>query len=114
MDNTHAFGGMSGWADRQAPEIKVTGRRFADMASDLRLSTNFWVALSASLKNDPARRSYWSAYLRLSGKPPAWRRDPEERDETLLDLGEASIYMRYEATDTPWTTFERAWLCRLT
>lgn len=88
-------GGMSGWDGRQAPEIKVAGRRFAGTAHDLGLTANYWIRLARRVKNDPADLSYWRGRLKLRGKPPEWKRDPEVRDENLYDLNEGTIYMRY-------------------
>jgi hypothetical protein len=87
-------GGLSGWDGRQAPEIKVAGRRFATVAEKLGLTTNYWVALSPHVKNDPDKRGYWRARLHLAGPPPEWGDGMQERDETLLDLNEATVFIR--------------------
>lgn len=86
--------GLSGWDGKQAPEVKVAGRRFASAARELRLKTNYWITLVPHILNDPTSYSWWKKRLNIGGTLPAWKSSPRERDETLLDLGEASVYIR--------------------
>jgi hypothetical protein len=87
-------GGLSGWDGKQAPEVKVAGRRFADTAKEMGLSTNFWVSFVRNVTSNPARHTHWKGELSLGGTTPRWKSPPKERSETFLDLGEASIYIR--------------------
>ena len=87
-------GGLSGWDEKQAPEVKVAGRRFANTAMDLGLSTNWRVSLAQKVKNDPILYSKWKQELTLGRSAPGWKSPPVESNEALLDLGEASIYLR--------------------
>lgn len=86
--------GLSGWDGKQAPEVKVAGRRFADAARDLRLSKSFWVRFIRSISSDQFEHEEWKRKLGLGGSMPAWRTPPQERSDNFLDLGEASIYIR--------------------
>ena len=86
--------GLSGWEDKQAPEIKVAGRRFAETTKEMRLKTGFWVAIVKELKAKPANHEEWKRKLNVVGTTPAWKSPPQERDESLLDLDETRIYMR--------------------
>jgi hypothetical protein len=87
-------GGLSGWDGKQAPEVRVAGRRFADTARDLGLVTNFWISLVSSITSNSTLYDQWKRKLNLGGTVPAWRSDPRERSEAFLDLNEASIYIR--------------------
>ncbi|MDH2430414.1 hypothetical protein [Sphaerisporangium sp. TRM90804] len=87
-------GGLSGWDGRQAPEVKVAGRRFAETAKRMRLDTNYWVQFTAAINNDAVVYKQWLAYMNLGGGAPAWKHAPQERSETFLDLGEANVFMR--------------------
>jgi hypothetical protein len=87
-------GGLSGWDGKQAPEVKVAGRRFANTAQELRLATNYWVSFVRGVLSSPALHTQWKQSMNLGGSVPAWKSSPKERNETFLDLGEASVYMR--------------------
>jgi hypothetical protein len=87
-------GGLSGWDGKQAPEVKVAGRRFANAVREMGLSTHIWVRFIPNVKNDPALHSYWKRELNLGGTIPRWRSSPRERSETFLDLNEVSVYIR--------------------
>ncbi len=87
-------GGLSGWDGRQAPEVRVAGRRFSDTARSLNLSTNFWIGLAHRIRNNEALHSEWKKRLNIGGTVPPWKNPPKERSETFLDLNEASIYIR--------------------
>jgi len=87
--------GLSGWDDKQAPEIKVAGRRFAETVKQMSLTTGFWVEAVKEIREDATKRAAWRGQLNVTGQsPPAWKSPPEERNEGLLDLDEARIFMR--------------------
>lgn len=87
-------GGLSGWDGAQAPEVRVAGRRFADTARELGLSTNWWLHFVRSITSNADIHDQWKKALNLGGTVPAWKSPPDEQDTTFLDLSEASIYMR--------------------
>jgi hypothetical protein len=85
---------LSGWDGKQAPEIKVAGRRFSEAVESLGLSTNCWISLAPGIRNNPSLRTEWERKLHIAGYAPDWESDPQERNESLMDLGEASVYIR--------------------
>ena len=89
-------GGLPGWKERQAPEIRVAGRRFAEVSRNLGLQTNYWVRFVRAVVADRARHRQLCDELGVSFDrgAPAWKSTPDERSETLLDLGEANVYIR--------------------
>jgi hypothetical protein len=86
--------GLSGWDGKQAPEVKIAGRRFANTARELGLTSNYWVSLIRAVRNDSALYAQWKRELNLGGTVPGWRNSPKVQDERFLDLGEANIYLR--------------------
>jgi hypothetical protein len=89
--------GLSGWGDgKQAPEIKVAGRRFAQTAERLQLKISFWVQFPRSVTSDPETYKSWCARIGVSygTRPPGWKTPPESIAETLMDLNEAEITLR--------------------
>jgi hypothetical protein len=87
-------GGLPGWDSKQAPEVRVAGRRFAETVKSLGLSIGWWITLASWVQDDPILNSKWKSKLHMSGSTPAWRNPPEERSENFLDIGEATIFMR--------------------
>jgi hypothetical protein len=91
--------GMTGWDDekRQAPEIKVAGRRFAETAAKLQLTTQHWVRFVPAVTENPELHRQWCDSLGLwfGGTVPEWKEPPVElAPESLYDLPEAQISMR--------------------
>lgn len=87
-------GGLSGWDGKQAPEVKVAGRRFAQAVESMGLSASRWILLAKSIRNDSSSYNKWSSHLNLKGDLPAWKTSPNEQKETLLDLSETQIFIR--------------------
>ena len=95
-------GGLPGWDGKQAPEIRVAGRRFADTANELKLSKSYWIRFTPAVLGKPALHNEWKRKLNLGGTVPdwknapvpGWKKPPIERSETFLDLGEATVYIR--------------------
>lgn len=83
--------GMSGWDERQAPEVKLVGRRFAEAADRLQLKTNFWVRFIRNVRVDSAQHEHWCERLGLSGTAPAWRDPPQRIGENVFDLPELDV-----------------------
>ena len=46
------MGDLPGWRDRQAPEIRVVGKRFAEVVKRLGLKTSYWVRFTSSVRAD--------------------------------------------------------------
>jgi hypothetical protein len=89
--------GLSGWGDgRQAPEIKVAGRRFAQTAERLQLKVRFWVQFARSILSDPKTHEAWCARVGVTygSRPPDWKATPDNLPETLMDLSEIEITLR--------------------
>ncbi|MBV9011133.1 MAG: hypothetical protein JO281_23055 [Pseudonocardiales bacterium] len=86
--------GLSGWDGKQAPEVKVAGRRFATAAKELGLSKSYWVSFVQNVHSNSALHAEWRQKLGVGGTTPAWKSPPGERNERFLDLEEASIYIR--------------------
>lgn len=89
--------GLSGWGDgKQAPEIKVAGRRFAQTAERLQLKVRFWVQFTRSISSDTETFKAWCARVGVAygSHPPDWKVPPESRPETLMDLNEMEITLR--------------------
>lgn len=91
--------GLSGWDDKQAPEVRVAGRRFADTAGRLGLSTNYWVAFIPSVTENSTLYADWKREMNLGGTTPGWKSSPAERNEAFLDLPEASVFIRRASED---------------
>jgi hypothetical protein len=87
-------GGLSGWDGKQAPEVKIAGRRFVEAANEMKLEKNYWVLFVAEVRNDKTLHERWTQKLNVTGTLPDWERPPIEGGDALLDLGEASIYIR--------------------
>lgn len=89
-------GGLPGWRDKEAPEVRVAGRRFAEVAKSMSLTTSYWVNFVPSIRADADRhRALCEKYgLAYKSSIPSWKSTPEERSETLLDLAEANIAIR--------------------
>lgn len=90
----HITGGLSGWDGKQAPEVKIAGRRFADVAKEMKLTKSYWIRFVPEVINDKALHDRWKRHLGLGGTVPDWESPPRETNDTLLDLGETSIYIR--------------------
>jgi hypothetical protein len=89
--------GLSGWGDgKQAPEIKVAGRRFAQTAERLQLGVRFWVQFTQSVWSNQETYKAWCSQLGLSAgsHPPGWKAPPENLPETLMDLNELEVTLR--------------------
>lgn len=89
-------GGLPGWREKEAPEVRVAGRRFAEVTRSMSLVTSYWVNFTAPIRANPAQhqvlcKKYGLAY---GSSAPAWKSAPEQRSETLLDLPEANIAIR--------------------
>lgn len=87
-------GGLPGWDSKQAPEVRVAGHRFAETVKSLGLSIGWSITLVPRIANNSSLNSTWQEKLRIGGDPPAWKRPPEERSETFLDINEATIIIR--------------------
>jgi hypothetical protein len=88
--------GLPGWRARQAPEVRVAGRRFAEVAREEGLNTSYWVLLTPSIRRNEQNYSNWRKHLGLShGGVPGWKEGTStERSERLLDINEADIFIR--------------------
>jgi hypothetical protein len=85
-------GGLSGWDDRTAPEVKVAGRRFQEAAERLQLKINSWIRFVRAIHDDEGDHERWKERLGLGGKVPDWKEPPQmRRTDTLLDLSEVSV-----------------------
>ncbi|MDQ7907647.1 hypothetical protein RB614_24295 [Phytohabitans sp. ZYX-F-186] len=89
-------GELPGWQERQAPEIRVAGRRFAEVVKLLELTTSFWVRFVPQVTEDPALHEQRCVFYGLGFRSgvPEWESTPEERTETFLDLGELDVTIR--------------------
>lgn len=89
-------GGLPGWQEKEAPEVRVAGSRFAQVAKSLSLKTSYWVSFTSEVRADDSRyRTLCTKYgVSYKATPPDWKTPPEERDENLLDLPEANIALR--------------------
>jgi hypothetical protein len=86
------LGGLTGWDNTQAPEVKVAGRRFAEAAERLQLKISFWVLLLKTIRDDEKVYEAWCKRLGLGGgPPPVWKDPPEELAESLFDLPEVRV-----------------------
>lgn len=85
-------GGLSGWDDRTAPEVKVAGRRFQEAAERLQLKINSWIRFVPTILGDQDEYERWKERLGLVGTLPAWKEPPQMRKtDTLLDLSEVNV-----------------------
>ncbi len=84
-------GGLSGWDDRTAPEVKVAGRRFQEAAERLQLKINYWIRFVQAILDDDDEHERWKEQLGLGGTVPAWKEAPQTMTDALLDLPEASV-----------------------
>jgi hypothetical protein len=86
--------GLPGWDGKQAPEVRVAGKRFAETVNNLALSVGWWIGLASWIETDTQLTAEWQRKLHMSGSSPAWRSTPEERSESFLDINEATVFMR--------------------
>jgi hypothetical protein len=89
--------GLSGWGDgKQAPELKVAGRRFAQTAERLQLKVRYWVQFTRAVWSNPETYKSWCTRAGVSygSRPPEWKAAPESRPETLMDLSEMEVTLR--------------------
>jgi hypothetical protein len=87
-------GGLPGWDGKQAPEVRVAGKRFAETVNNLGLSIGWWIGLASWIKADARLNAEWQRKLHMSGNSPAWKSPPQERSESFLDINEATIFIR--------------------
>ena len=86
---------LPGWKDRETPEMRVAGRRFAETVKADSLTIGWWIELAPQVQSDTRRTEYWTTRLKIGGTSPAWKSGGfVEREDKLLDLGESSIYLR--------------------
>jgi len=92
-------GGLPGWLDHQSPEVRVAGKRFAEVVKEQGFTNRWWLGLAPHIEQNATSRDEWKAYLGIQGETPPWKdKSSEERSESLLDLPEAQIFMRRWST----------------
>lgn len=103
-------GGMSGWDERQTPEVKQVGRRFADAADRLQATVSFWVQFVRGIRDDEQLYQAWCDRLGLSETAPEWRDPPQRIDENVFDVPEldVSILRAGPAPEDPASGFQWA------
>jgi hypothetical protein len=87
---------LPGWNGTQSPEVKIAGRRFAQLAKEQDLPVRYWVRFAPSVVADPDRHKELCPQVGVSFQSgvPAWKSNPDERGDNLLDLAEAEIVIR--------------------
>lgn len=87
---------LPGWSGTQSPEVKIAGRRFAQLAKELQLPVRYWVRFADSVVANARRHKELCPQVGVAYKSgvPAWKSKPQERGDNLLDLAEAEIVIR--------------------
>lgn len=89
------FSGLPGWTDKETPEIRVAGRRFATLVKQQGLKASHWVLFTPSVRANEPGYARWLKRLNLShGAVPEWDKTPRERSDILFDLSEANVFIR--------------------
>lgn len=88
--------GLPGWSGTQSPEVKIAGRRFAQLAKELELPVTYWVRFEPALRADAARYNELCPKVGVvpNNAVPEWKTNPDERRDNLLDLAEAEVIIR--------------------
>jgi hypothetical protein len=86
---------LPGWTETQSPEVKIAGRRFAELARELDRPVRYWVRMAASGGRGPG---YRQACSRVGADPDRvveeWKSQPTDRSDCLLDLPEVQVVIR--------------------
>ena len=85
---------LPGWVEKGAPESTILGKRFAAVAAQENLASNFWVRFVASIRHDPTRYEHLCDKVGVGGRVPEWKRTPETQSFPLQDLREIGLSVR--------------------
>jgi hypothetical protein len=94
LTNAIIVSGLPGWTDKETPEIRVAGKRFATLVREANLEARYWVRFIPSVLANQPLHDKWKKQLNLGGAIPAWEGTSREQSNPLLDLAEANIYLR--------------------